>query len=259
MSLKKKFGARLKELHNANNKHNNLGIKEDSFNKYIRGDRFPKPEVLEKIKNYYNVPYSYLFGEYDNSDLDTSEISGKLCLSNKSINKLKKIRNEEDANNRNFMIFALNALIENINFLEMGKLLFIPDEMNKNINAEDIYSYYSDYINHCQGGISYRFDLNAVKNKQEYNKFLFNQKIFKLFDDISKSKECADLFIKYIDDERKMTADINIYENCYIPEEDDISSLKNDKELQEIIENENRLCELDNKKLIEERKKDLGI
>ena len=96
MSLKKAFGQNLGALLEKDKNFASLDIKIDTFKKYVRGDRFPKPEIIEKIKNHYNVPYSYLFGEYDNENLNTSEISGKLGLSGKSIKKLEEIGFEGD-------------------------------------------------------------------------------------------------------------------------------------------------------------------
>lgn len=190
MSLKNDFRERLKILYATDNNTKDLDIKEDTFNKYIRGDRFPKPDILEKIKNHYKVPYSYLFGEYDNKDLDTSEISGKLGLSNNSITKLANIRFEEDIQKRELMIYALNEIIESIDLLEFGKLLLIPNKDNEYIKSED--EYYSNYINHCQN-----------EREKEYNDFLLNKRLFQMFESIRNSKECAKVFIDYVNRERK--------------------------------------------------------
>lgn len=190
MSLKNDFRERLKILYATDNNTKDLDIKEDTFNKYIRGDRFPKPDILEKIKNHYKVPYSYLFGEYDNKDLDTSEISGKLGLSNNSITKLANIRFEEDIQKRELMIYALNEIIESIDLLEFGKLLLIPNKDNEYIKSED--EYCSNYINHCQN-----------EREKEYNDFLLNKRLFQMFESIRNSKECAKVFIDYVNRERK--------------------------------------------------------
>lgn len=189
MSLKNNFSERLKYLYDNDENSKELDIKGDTFNKYIRGERFPKLDILEKIKNHYKVPYSYLFGEYDNKDLDTLEISDKLGLSNKSITKLAKIRFEKDIQDREFMIYALNEIIENIDLLEFGKLLLIPNKDNKYIKSK--YEYYSNYINHCQN-----------EKEEEYNDFLLNKRLFQMFENIRNSQECAKIFIDYIDREK---------------------------------------------------------
>lgn len=189
MSLKNDFSERLKFLYTNDDNFKKLDIKDDTFNKYLRGERFPKLDILEKIKNHYKVPYSYLFGEYDNKDLDTSEISGKLGLSNKSITKLAKIRFEKNIQNREFMLYALNEIIENIDLLEFGKLLLIPNKDNKYIKLED--KYYSDYINYCQN-----------EKEKEYNDFLLNKRLFQMFENIRNSQECAEIFIDYVDREK---------------------------------------------------------
>ena len=189
MSLKNDFCERLKFLYANDDNFKKLDIKDDTFNKYLRGERFPKLDILEKIKNHYKVPYSYLFGEYDNKDLDTSEISGKLGLSNKSITKLAKIRFEKNIQNKEFMLYALNEIIENIDLLEFGKLLLIPNKDNKYIKLED--KYYSDYINYCQN-----------EKEKEYNDFLLNKRLFQMFENIRNSKECAKIFIDYVDREK---------------------------------------------------------
>lgn len=189
MSLKNDFSERLKFLYINDDNFKKLDIKDNTFNKYLRGERFPKLDILEKIKNHYKVPYSYLFGEYDNKDLDTSEISGKLGLSNKSITKLAKIRFEKNIQNREFMLYALNEIIENIDLLEFGKLLLIPNKDNKYIKPED--KYYSDYINYCQN-----------EKEKEYNDFLLNKRLFQMFENIRNSQECAKIFIDYVDREK---------------------------------------------------------
>lgn len=257
MSLKNDFGERLKFLYATDNTKD-LDIKEDTLNKYIRGERFPKPDILEKIKNHYKVPYSYLFGEYDNRDLETSEISGKLGLSNKSITKLSKIRFENDIQERELMIYALNEIIENIDLLEFGKLLLIPNKNNKYINSEEIYEYYSDYINNCHGENDYFYDFKNIKKEQEYNDFLLNKRIFQMFENIRNSQECAKVFVNYVNRERKNWNDIyNHIDEDFI---DDISQpFEIDEKIEKIMQEQQKQMEERNKKIIDKRKKDLGL
>lgn len=259
MSLKNDFGERLKFLYATDNNTKDLDIKEDTFNKYIRGERFPKPDILEKIKNHYKVPYSYLFGEYDNRDLDTSEISGKLGLSNKSITKLSKIRFEEDIQERELMIYALNEIIENIDLLEFGKLLLIPNKDNKHIKSEEIYEYYSDYINHCRGENDYFYDLKNVKKEKEYNDFLLNKRLFQMFESIRNSKECAKVFVDYVNRERKTINDIDDYIDEDFMNDNNYQPFEPDEEVEKIMQEQQKQMEERNKKIVDKRKKDLGL
>lgn len=259
MSLKNDFGERLKLLYANDNNSEEIGIKEDTFNKYIRGERFPKPDILEKIKNHYKVPYSYLFGEYDNKDLETSEISGKLGLSNKSISKLSKIRFEKDIQDKNLMIYALNEIIENIDLLEFGKLLLIPNKDNKYIKSEEIYEYYSDYINHCQGENDYLYDLQNIKKEKEYSDFILNKRLFQMFENIRNSQECAKVFVDYVNRERKTMNDIDSYLKEDFMNADNYQPFVPDEELEKIMQEQHREMEERNKKIVDKRKKDLGL
>ena len=259
MSLKNDFSERLKFLYANDDDSKELDIKEDTFNKYIRGERFPKPDILEKIKNHYKVPYSYLFGEYDNKDLDTSEISGKLGLSNKSITKLAKIRFEKDIQDREFMIYALNEIIENIDLLEFGKLLLIPNKDNKYIKSKEIYEYYSDYINHCQGENDYFYDLKSIKKEKEYNDFLLNKRLFQMFENIRNSQECAKVFIDYVDRERKAINDFDDYLNEDFMNDNNYQPFEPDEEVEKIMQEQHKKIEERNKKIVDKRKEDLGL
>ena len=251
MSLKNDFGDRLKLLYANDDNSKDLDVKEDTFNKYIRGERFPKPDILEKIKNHYKVPYSYLFGEYDNKDLDTSEIT--------KFNKFtKNIRFEDDIQSRELMIYALNEIIENIDLLEFGKLLLIPNKENKHIKSEEIYEYYSDYVNHCRGENDYFYDLKNIKKEKEYNDFLLNKRLFQMFESIRNSQECVKVFIDYVNRERKTMNDFD----DYIDEDfmnDNSQPFEPDEEFEKALEEQQKQMEERNKKIVDKRKKDLGL
>lgn len=261
MSLKNNFGERLKLLYVNDNNSQELDIKEDTFNKYIRGERFPKPDILEKIKNHYKVPYSYLFGEYDNKDLDTSEISGKLGLSNKSITKLANIRFEKNIQDRELMLYALNEIIENIDLLEFGKFLLLPNENNKNIKTENIYEYYSFFINHGQGIDDYEYVIKQINSKKNYSDYMLNKRLFELFEKVRNSKECATIFTNYIHNEIKQCTfeeeKLNefIYSEEYNPHFTDEEIEESNKVLQE----EYKQIEIRNQQIIDKRKEELGI
>lgn len=257
MALKEKFKERLKLLYTKDNDFDKLGIKDDTFNRYIRGDRFPKPEILEQIKEHYKVPYSYLLGEYDNVDLNTSEISGILGLSNKSIEKLKKMT-QENKIDKELMLFALNQLVENLDFLELGKLLLIPNEDNKFIKSADIYEYYSFYIHHGQGVGSYDYDIRAINEKKDFNSFMLNKRLFELFERIRNSKECAEVFMDYVDDERKQIEETEELIREHILLEDN-EPFELDEETEKLINENNKQEEIRNQQIIDKRKKDLGI
>lgn len=154
--LKKMLGSRIKKLTKSDENLHSLGIKEDTLSKYYKGQRFPTTENLVKIQKRYKVPYAYLFGDTDNDNPNFAEISCKLGLTKKSIEKLLTINKTENQEEKNIQLFALNQLIEKIDFLELGKFMFVPDEREK-----------------------------------DYYDFLINKKIITLINEIRNSEECA--------------------------------------------------------------------
>lgn len=256
--LKKILGSRIRELTLPDTNISSLGIKEDTLGKYYKGQRFPTTENIVAIKNHYKVPFAYLFGDTDNKDPNFADISYKLGLSANSTNKLISMNKSENAEERELQFFALNQLIENIDFLELGKLLLIPNESNRFIKSTDIYDYYSFFINHGQGVDDYKYDMREINKKKEYNNFILNKRLFELFEKTRNSKECAKIFMSYVDNERKMIEEAEeTIKEFIIP--DDYEPFEIDEETEKIIRESNKQDEIRNQQIVDKRKKDLGI
>lgn len=93
-----------------------LGITEQSLQNY-ECCRMPDSRMLPIIRNYFNVPYSTLFGEIDNKDLENTKIGLNLGLNDNSINKLKNIQKKAMQDNystnyeNKFKLFLINSII----------------------------------------------------------------------------------------------------------------------------------------------------
>ncbi len=108
----KAFAKRMKQLREekklsrmAVGKATNIHI--NSITGYEQG-RIPTLENLKKIKDFYNVSYEYLFAETDirTSDIETRAIQNKINLSEKSIELLEKLSNDDE------FMFILDNLIK---------------------------------------------------------------------------------------------------------------------------------------------------
>lgn len=108
----KAFAERMKQLREekklsrmAVGKATNIHI--NSITGYEQG-RIPTLENLKKIKDFYNVSYEYLFAETDirTSDIETQAIQNKINLSEKSIELLEKLSNDDE------FMFILDNLIK---------------------------------------------------------------------------------------------------------------------------------------------------
>lgn len=86
--------------------------------------KFPDAVAINKIKNYYNVPYSYLLGETNTKDYKNLSVGIKCGLDDESINKLLEYKKfADDRENENsykfvFKLFLINSIIKNDDFLE---------------------------------------------------------------------------------------------------------------------------------------------
>ena len=256
--LKKVLGKRIRSLTVADPNISSLGIDGDTLRKYKNGQRYPQPEFLVKIKNHYDVPFAYLFGDTDNKDIDSMEISYKLGLTSKATHKIIAMNDNDNQEERELQLFALNQLIENIDFLELGKLLLIPNETNKNIKSEKIYKYYSDYVTHGIGIEDYYYTINSIDKIKDYNDYLINKRLFELFDKIRNSEECANVFINYVDREQETMNTLEytppeiIDEKTFREEQE-----KMEKDMEKFMDKNVREVEIRNKQIIEKRQKDL--
>lgn len=92
-----------------------LEISEQALINY-QTNRIPT-KLLPVIRNYFDVPYSTLFGEITNKNLDNAKIGLKIGLTDKSIEKLEKIqknamKDDFSTNYENkFKLFLINSII----------------------------------------------------------------------------------------------------------------------------------------------------
>lgn len=87
-------------------------------------DRLPKYELLFKIKEYFDLPFSYLFGETETTKLENLSNGYDLGLNDKSIEKLKNMKKDStsDSIDNNYMneikLFVINSIINDKSFLD---------------------------------------------------------------------------------------------------------------------------------------------
>ena len=244
-TINDKFKERLNYL-NTNSKINPpKEIKKDTFNKYLRGERFPTADNLEIIKEHYHVSYSYLFGEFDNDELKTAKESIGLGLDKDVIEKLNKIQTSDNKYLRNNKNFAINIFLKYIDFNMLGNLLTFPSYNNKNITSEE---YYDEYRRFFKSSYA-----NELKQQIKENEEKTNYKVYKLINNLCKatrkSKSCVDIFKEHI-----ITNELN--------EEEFLKSIERDYYQYEYDDDDNddsidyEKIEFD--KLIEDRKKEIG-
>ena len=243
--INEKFKERLNYL-NVNSKISPPDkIKKDTFNKYLRGERFPNAENLEIIKEHYHVSYSYLFGEVDNDDLVRTKESIMLGLDKDIIEKLNKIQRVDTKNLRNNKNYAINTFLRNIDFKVLGNLLSFPSYKNKNISSKEYYDNYSHFFK-----TSSSLELQQlIKENDE----MLNYRIYKLISNLCektrRSKSCIDIFKEniiaegLIDNEYFKSIEYDFYQSEYDNYNND------DMDYQKI--------EMD--KLIKERQEKIGI
>ena len=91
-----------------------------------------------------------------------------------------------------------------------------------------------------------------------YNDFLLNKRLFQMFESIRNSQECANVFVDYVNRERKVMNDIDDY-----IDEDFINATSQpfepDEEVEKALEEQHKQMEERNKRIIDKRKKDLGL
>lgn len=178
MELSKKLSPKIEELVNQrveDNKKNGvscsrsyiadqLGIDRNTLNFYINGDngtgvdaepRIPDIIGLYKIKNFFDVPYSYLFDETFNTKCGSDNIAlgTTYGLNDKTQQILKELRikaNNETINDNylaSIKLFLINKIIENDSFLESMALYFLvtlgQNILDEKYKGRDNYSMFS--------------------------------------------------------------------------------------------------------------------
>lgn len=124
--------------------YTDLNISKTAFHNYTT-DRLPKQmETIFLIKDYFNVPFSYLFGETNTLKEENINISTKIGLNDNSIKVLENItkkiqNNDEDKNNKeNLKLHIINALLANDNLLEiLTNILHTMEEISKSENIKE--------------------------------------------------------------------------------------------------------------------------
>lgn len=159
------------------NMYHKMGISKAAFQNYKKGyidglesnenqGRLPGAVELYKIHEYFNVPYSYLFGEAPIKNIDNLEIGFALGLDDESIeilNSLKKKASVETIN-ENYeayaKLFLINNLIHDDKFLSYLATYFsitlgrnILDEKYKDIDGYSKLSMRDDIFEMTKFGI----------------------------------------------------------------------------------------------------------
>lgn len=143
-----------------------MGISKGAFNFYKNGndgrgteakEKVPDLVGLYKIKNYFNVPYSYLLNETNTKDINNLEIGMTLGLTDESISMLNnlynsKANNDKSKNDKEFELFILNCIISNDEFIHRLSKIVI-DKLSRRVANEKYkkiginHSENNDYIN----------------------------------------------------------------------------------------------------------------
>lgn len=222
-------------------------IKSDTFSKYLNGTRFPSNQNLEIIANYYKVTYGYLLGDYDNQNLETSKISANLGLSGTNIDMLQKIVLQDSVLDRNIKLFAINQILSNIDFLELGKAMLYPSETNKNISIDELYKNYGNLLE----SLYYQNVKEDIQQIKDMNDFKINKMFFKLCDNVRNSSECIDVFKQYVKGKEQERIDLIASDNVEYDEEyyNMLNSMN--------VENSEDTVKIQNAKFIQDRKKEL--
>lgn len=100
------------------------GITKSAFTNYTT-DRLPRyTETLILLKDYFNLPFSYLFKETNATDINNIDIGLAYGLNDNSIERLKQLKkeSENDSLDNNYentiKLFLINSIINDNDFLE---------------------------------------------------------------------------------------------------------------------------------------------
>lgn len=140
-NIKKTFAHQLKKIYKKGDS-TKIGIDTSTMSKYLNGHNFPIDYNLVKIKEYYNVPYSFLFGEIESTDINNQYIELNFGLNNFTATKLRNLRKNlfRDSFDNNYSseirLYVINEIIQNDKFTEkLGDITYIDIYAKmKNIN-----------------------------------------------------------------------------------------------------------------------------
>lgn len=172
--------------------YNDTGIPKTSFTNYTTG-RLPRyTETLIMIKDYFDVPFSYLFRETPTTNINKINIDVGMAygLNDMSINKLKQLKKESDndslENNYDATIklFLINSIINDNDFLCSFAYLvptligrkqlddkfkekkgYVPFAVDKHYINYLKYSAYEQYINYLNKLIEQRAVPESIVKK----------------------------------------------------------------------------------------------
>lgn len=170
-----------------------LEISEQALQNYQAG-RIPQYKLLPTIKQYFDVPYSTLFGEIDNKDIKNALIGLNIGLNDQAIKKLKKMQakamqdNYETNYEDKFKIFLINCIINDEDLID--KLAYV-------------FSYYLGRVE-LKNRVKGKLEVRNLKNEHYLiNLYRFISSIENRFDTLVKSniitpqiKEMAFKFIE---------------------------------------------------------------
>ncbi len=130
-NFRSKFSHQLKKIYKKGDSIK-IGIDTSTMSKYLNGQRFPTEYNLVKIKEYYDVPYSYLFGEIESVDINKAYIElnyGINMFASAKLKNLKKNLYKDSFNNSYYneiKLYVINELIQNDSFIErMADITYI--------------------------------------------------------------------------------------------------------------------------------------
>lgn len=126
-----------------NQMYEDLGMSNVAFRNYTT-DRLPKQiETIFLIKEYFDVPFSYLFGEINSLDGSNADVSTKYGLDESSLEVLKKLTKDaqnkdiKKANFANMKLHVINSLIQDNKLIELLATTLCTLEKEENIKNSD--------------------------------------------------------------------------------------------------------------------------
>ncbi len=157
-----------------------LEISEQALQNY-ESDRIVSNQLLAAIRNYFDVPYSTLFGEITSKDINNAKKELAIGLNEKALKKMEKMQHQALNDNYStnyedkFKIFLINTII-------------CDDDLINQLSAT--FSYYLGYLELKKRMENQNF---KFKNREEdlylMNLYRFFSTIEKRFENLSNSKE----------------------------------------------------------------------
>lgn len=182
------------------NIYENIGISKGAFNSYKNGDdgkgknanpKVPNFVALYKIKKYFNVPYSYLFGETLTKNINNIADGTKFGLDDKSISVLEELQSKASIDNieENYSsimkLYVINSFIHNERFLDdlsfLVSTIIGRNQINKEFEKQLLkiddkhfeymkYSSFIDYLNYFENASSDDIPKYIIDNSREIAK-----------------------------------------------------------------------------------------